>query len=438
MQAARRALNNSSAVQPPPWTPANLGDIVWTRPTGTIQAHPVVTWESLVGTTEAARQAAAPNTPTLLTYAFLTGVGTGVSGGVILSLPKGIFEGENGWTHGFVNDAMIGLGQGYATGIAGLVGAGCRSTPGVSGAQTTLRMQGTAPASTLPQGNLITANGITGAYFAGFNLVGTQTQGDGIYNAGLVIAYCTNPIVERMTFIGVSPGYDSKPAGETFQVNFFRSNSALIQDCELDGRDTSGTPTCASWGWNTADDAVVKRVWLHDNVVGMLTFWETVNIYTEDYWVDRAGYVTTGVSGAAAGINHEQSEGTILHMRPHLHMVGGRTGTTRAGKHISMHSVHADVGANLQVLEPDFEPIPTSSTGMLVVSSLVMYHPGSPGRYNMTDYATRYGYQYMFTDPTIIKNGVSLICSPQYVGTVAQPGGWNSKDPTVYYAKSNG
>lgn len=439
--------------EPTSWDPSQMSATTWSRPTTgqVINTRTVVNWEDLVSPSVAAAQAASPSTPVLWTAA----QAKAVTGGVIVSFPAGIFECENGYQNyrTDTNRCGFGIGAGYATGIAGYTGAGSRSTPGPGGKQTILRMNGVLPNNSL-QFDLVVANGVSRTYHGGYTIQGVQARGDGCYHSGLVLRSCPDSIVENMTFIGAAPGYDSAPPGETFQLNVFKSDRTTVRDNEFDGRDKNGLPTTASWGWNTCDDAVVERCWYHDGLVGMLTFWETVNIRTVDYWCDRVGFSgVSGVKGSSAGINHEQSEGTIVHIRPHLYMKGGRTSGTFNGAHMTMHSVHADVGANMRIEEPDFEP--SSFGGGFRLSNLLAYHPGAAGRFNMTDWATRYGFQYTVTNPTIIKNGKELLCSPQFTGMTvdystdpdtlttipASAGGvsgWNQKDPTVYYVKTNG
>lgn len=306
----------------PLWQPTDLRKAVWTRPSGAAY----VTWESLVGSTAANAQAASPQTPVLLTASFMKSI----TGNRILSLPKGIFEAENGYGH-YVNRNMIGIGQGYATGLRGIVGAGSRSTPGPNGAETVIRMRGTTSGSPgqTPQGNLIIANKVTDPYFAGFSLVGNQTRGDNVFHSGIVISSCSGkPVLERLYLRNVSPGYSNFPPGETFGISIYRSPNATIRDTEIDGRDLAGNRSMASpIGWNTVVNDTstvnVQRVYTHHGLAGMLTFWETTNLVTEDYYTYSWSSGTGAISGS--GINHEQSGGRIRHIRPRLFLNGAKS-----------------------------------------------------------------------------------------------------------------
>jgi hypothetical protein len=321
----------SPDVAPPPppptttpttWQPTDLGKVVWSRPTGA----DYVTWESLVGTTTANAQLASPQTPVLLTASFMKAI----TGNKILSLPPGIFEAENGFNH-YVNDNMIGIGQGYAAGLRGIVGSGSHSTPGASGAETILRMRGkvTATAGEQPHGNLIIANNVVDPYFGGFSLHGVQTRGDNVFHAGIMLASCSGkPVIERIYMKNVSPGFANYPPGETFGINIFRTPNATIRDSEIDGRDLAGNRTAASpIGWNTVINDTstvnVQRVYTHHGLTGMLTFWQTTNLITEDYYTYSWSSGTGPLSGS--GINHEQSGGRIRHIRPRLFVNGAKS-----------------------------------------------------------------------------------------------------------------
>lgn len=331
------------------WQPTDLSSEVWQRPSGS----DYVTWESLVTPAEAAAQAANPSTPVLLTASFVKSI----TGNKILSLPPGIFEAEQGWNNyrpgDTANNFMIGLGSGYASGVRGIVGSGSKSTPGPGGAETIIRMTSPMPAKprgSEPSGSLIILNNIDRPYLGGFSLHGVQTYGDNVFHGGISLNECKgNPLLENLYLINSCPGYSNFPPGETFGINVYRSPDVLIRDCEIDGRDLGGNRTCASpIGWNncgytgtgsnpvanafanTPGFTLVQRVYAHHGLTGMLTFWDTKNIRTEDYYTFSWSSGPGEMSGS--GINHEQSDGEIRHIRPRLFINSTRSSGPVVGK----------------------------------------------------------------------------------------------------------
>ncbi len=409
------------------WQPTDLGKVVWSRPSGA----EYVTWESLVGTAAANAQKAAPNTPVILTASFMKSI----AGNKILSLPKGIFEAENGYTT-YVNKNMMGIGSGYASGLRGIVGSGSHSTPGAGGAETIIRMHGKV-AGPAAFGNLIVANKVDSPYFGGFSLHGTQTRGDGVYHGGLMISNCTGkPIIERLYMKDVSPGYGNSPPGETFGINVFRSANTTIRDTEIDGRDFSGNRTMASpIGWNTVVNDTstvnVQRVYTHHGLTGMLTFWETTNIITEDYYTYSWPTGTGALSGS--GINHEQSGGRIRHYRPRLFLNGANSNgpvrgayghpasdntakTATKGPTFGLASGLSDAGKDFEMWYPQWDNT-LGSAGVLCMAAYDGYALGNA----------------LKSSPKIyLKNAAG---ADYLLQTVNHPqSGWASSDPLTKFA----
>jgi hypothetical protein len=412
------------------WEPTDLKKAVWARPTGA----EYVTWESLAGSAAASAQAVAPNTPVLLTNALFNSV----TGNRILTLPKGIFEADNGFDN-YPNNNMIGMGSGYATGLRGIAGSGSHSTPGTGGAETILRMHGTVTGQAgVNLGNLIIANHVVSPYFGGFSLEGTQTRGDNAFHAGIMLNTCSGtPVIERMYFRDASPGFANAPPGETFGINVYKTPNAVIRDTEIDGRDMAGNRTAASpIGWNSVTNDTttvnVQRVYTHHGLTGMLTFWQTTNLITEDYYTFSWASGTGGLSGS--GINHEQSGGRIRHTRPRLFLnstksagpVMGqyghpltddqtKTGNT-SGATFGLQTGLSDAGADFQMIDPEWDNT-LGSSGLICMASYDGYSLG----------------QAVVTPPKIyIKNasGVDYLLQKFDHPT----SGWNTKDPEIYYA----
>ena len=412
------------------WEPTDLGKVVWHRPTGA----GFVTWESLVTPAVANAQKDSPQTPVILTATFMKAM----TGNQVLTLPTGIFEAENGFSN-YVNDNMIAIGSGYAEGLRGIAGSGSHSTPGTNGAETIVRMHGTltgSPGQT-PQGNLIIANHVTNPYFAGFSLEGVQTRGDNVFHAGIMLNSCSGkPVIERMYLRNASPGYGNSPPGETFGINVYKTPNAVIRDTEIDGRDLAGNRTCASpIGWNNVVNDTstvnVQRVYTHHGLTGMLTFWETTNLITEDYYTYSWSWGTGTLSGS--GINHEQSGGRIRHLRPRLfvngaksngpivsaygHPAGDDTPTTMSnGATFALQSGLGDAGADFEIIEPQWDNT-LGTSGIICMASHDGYALG----------------QQVSTAPKIsLKDSQG---ADYLLVKIDHPNpGWNTADPKVDYA----
>ena len=334
----------------------------------------------------------------------LQGVINRVTNNRILTLPAGT------WT-------FTDFRQGYFDGIRIGTGpaAGCRGLAG-SGRNTIIR--GAANTATRDSGGLIAGSQLTianktGAVLSNFTLKGSPQNG--LYYHGILVFSCPDANVNNLYLQGGSRGYASSPPGETFGINVLRSNRTTIADCEIDGRDDAGNRVgCSPIGWNTATDAKVLRTYCHHGLAGMMTFWETTNIYTEDFKC----YSTSSGPGnhSGAGINHEQSAGIIKHVRPQL-IINGQYATTAdhtasPGQHMMFANVDTDV-TNIQILEPTWDKN-ASSSGMLCIFV--------PDRYTIAGST-----QKIKSTMKIVKKGVTLLRSDH-----PQPG-WGSKDPTKYF-----
>lgn len=397
---------------------------VWSRPVGI----DYIQWEDQVSPAVAAAQVASPNVPVILTAAFLKGL----TGNKILTFPAGEFWFQAGVTNyqtASSNWCCVGVGAGYATGLRGFAGSGSKSTPGIGGAETRFR-----PEIALGSGffNMITANRPTAAYFGGFSLYGKQVRGDGVYHSGIVITQSTNALVENVYCRNVSPGYANFPPGETFGINFNQSVNATIREVEVDGRDIAGARTGASpIGWNGPDNlapqfAKLYRCFGHHGLTGMLTYWQTREVYTEDWYCYSTGSGAGDLRGS--GINHEQSGGTIYHKRPVLYLASPKSDwidkTPNNGMHFGNNTVVDDAGATMTLEEPLWDFQANMSTNMLAMSSRLGYAVTTPG------YVGRVGRDYMLTGPTVIKNGVTL-------NWIQQPASnWTNQNPATTAAWS--
>ena len=323
----------------------------------------------------------------------------------ILTLPPGTFtfrDFRNG------NYDGIRVGDGAAIGCKGIVGSG----------PTTI-IRGVANTATRDKGSRFCGTQLTiarksGAVLSNFSLRGGPQNG--MSYGGICVNNCPDARVSWLYLRGGSRGTSQTPPGETFGINVFASPRVQISDTEVDGRDDAGTRVASSpIGWNKTTDARVIRTYVHHGVAGMLTFWETRNIYTEDFRSFSTGSGSGSLGGH--GINHEQASGVIRHIRPQLLVngvysgVAGHTGSTSL--HMMLVNVWQDV-PDVQIIDPTYDRGP-GSAGMFCVG---MYNG-----YKMYDGLINKAK----TPPYVRKNGVVLQASHHPTS------GWDRKDPARYY-----
>lgn len=324
----------------------------------------------------------------------------------IMTLPEGEFvfsDFTNGYYEGFR------IGNGGAAGCRGIIGSG-RNTIIRPAYNTASRDKGGQIA-----GTQFTVNTRNNAVLGNFAMQGTAQNG--LSYGAFTLDKSHDSQVYNVYLRGASPGYGNSPPGETFGMNVYLSDRVEIRDCEIDGRDNAGIRNCASpIGWNMASDARVLRTYVHDGLTGMLTFYKTTNIYTEDFRSFSTGSGTGKLAGA--GINHEESDGVIRHVRPNLTLFGQYS--TAAG--------HTNNNGNHVTLQ-------NTTTGMLDVQLLDVVHDRGAGSTGMFSVAMYSGYtdgqghfQTAVTPPLVTKNGVTLTASNHPIA------GWGDKDPAKFFS----
>lgn len=335
----------------------------------------------------------------------LQDVANRVTGGRILTLPCGYFtvrDFQNGYYDG------VRLGTGDASGCSGLVGSGPDTIVCVE-ANTATRDRGHRFA-----GNQLTIADTEGAVLSNFTLKGYEQNG--MIYSGITVSHCPDAQLSWLVLRGASRGYAQHPPGETFGINVLRSPRVTISDSEVDGRDDSGTRVIASpIGWNNTTDAKLYRTYCHHGRAGMLTFYQVTDIYTEDYRC----FATSSGQGELSGhgINHEQSQGTITHVRPSLFINGRYSRSPGAsesgGMHINLANTQQDL-TDVMIWEPSWDSGP-GSTGMFAVNIPAAYEVDGE-----TNEVT--------TAPSVIKRGVVLQPSdhPQH--------GYGDKDPHRFFS----
>jgi hypothetical protein len=403
------------------WTPAELTDPSnW--PARNIDPTQVVLYEDVVRAGDADLQAA------------INRVTVNAAGERrLLSLPNGTF-----YASPFLYGQKDGLhiGPGLGPGCRGITGSG-RNSIVTMGANTATK-----------SGDFILITSIDDAEMSNFQLRGSPQTGTAQYHAGLVFNQCPNAVAKWMYLRGASPGYANFPPGETFGINMKSgSDNATISDTEADGRNMAGVRVSASpFGWNGTDNngdpanpaniteinnAKVYRCYAHHGVAGMLTFWETYGVYTEDYWCYGTGSGTGSLS--ATGINHEQSWGHIMHVRPHLILNGAGSSNTdstpMSNRHFTCHNTFKDAGVDFTIVDPVWDKDDRTPAGTTAYPQGMITMKARDGYAVTTGPAT----SALVTPPKVIVNGKVLIAVDNFNN---QPTGFDQTkiDPATYYA----
>jgi hypothetical protein len=319
----------------------------------------------------------------------------------VLTFPEGTFTFSD-----FSYGGTVGINVGPNCG--GLMGSG-RNTifqmvPGSSTKASLVPAQSTGATNPLW---MMRIRDNDGAHFRGFRFIGTD-QGH-LYN-GLGIQYSADSISSHLYLQAASWGDEKSPPGETFSWGNNHADRCKLWDSEIDGRTPGGLLVGASpLGWNNSVDADVRRVYAHHSRAGMPTWWQTTNIYTEDL----VHYYT----GDGHGLNHENSEGHIMHVRPVLIVAGRyseRSLGTSSGLHVNMGNAATDM-TDVTFVDPVYDDSFHQSGGMCI-AQYAGWNIGGPNQ--------------VVTYPTVIHNGVTKTV---YNGrTVANPGNFVKSDTFVY------
>lgn len=283
--------------------------------------------------------------------------------GKYVTLPPGVFQVVD---FADINFAGVQMGKsGRPTG--GLVGSGAADTfleiVAKSSTKAGAVVNGFAannlkssPSGSTNQTNAWVFQSLNSPLLANLTIRGTEQNH---YYNGVKFYNCTGtPRVSGVKFSGASPGFANSPPGETFGVNVYRSPNTTIEECEFDGRaSVTGVASASPFGWNSTSGATVRKVYAHDGYAGMTTWWDTVDIYTEDLYVERPATGTGSLSGY--GLNHENSRGKILHVRPTilLHAYGPNKTSNNNGLHMSLNSDIVDA-TDVTLVDPVYDEGP--------------------------------------------------------------------------------
>jgi len=247
--------------------------------------------------------------------------------GKVLKLPAGVFEVSN-----FL-DASVAI-RVPAT-VKGVVGEGkntiLRIKPNTSTFGSTVPKQGTGQTNQLYVIRMNNGVGTGSQVLSDLWVQGTE-QGH-LYNGIMVGKADDGTTVKNLLITGI-PGDAGSPPGETFGLNWWRTNKSITQNIEVDGYRWTGDSYdtrvkgekvgSSPVGWNNADDSKTYDLYTHDSKTGMPTFWQS----------NRGETWNLQSINNNAGINHEESF-DIVHHQPVI------TGSANH-QHITFNSARSD------------------------------------------------------------------------------------------------
>lgn len=249
--------------------------------------------------------------------------------GKTLKLPAGVFEVSN-----FQNPSVA---INIPAGVKGVDGEGndtiLRIKPNSSTYASTIPKQGTGQTNQLYVVRMNNgAEAGTGAQTLSDLWIQGTEQGH-LYNGLMVGKAADGSTVKNLLITGI-PGDAGSPPGETFGLNWWRTNQSVTQKIEVDGYRWTGDSYAtrvkgekvgsSPIGYNSADDAKLYDAYTHDSKTGMPTFWQS----------NRAETWNLQSINNNAGINHEESF-DIVHHQPVI------TGSANR-QHISFMSQRGD------------------------------------------------------------------------------------------------
>lgn len=314
------------------------------------------------------------------------------TGNRILTFPEGEFVFDQAFTNGYHDCIRIpttcrgiaGSGDGTVFRFPAGLASAAKRTIGTDG------IDGTNPLY------LFFIDNVSNAYFGHFKLVGDPDPG--LYYNGIGINNGPDSIFENLKLVGASPGFSNFPPGETFGIGINHCDRTTVRDCDVDGRDETGTRVCASpIGWNNSTDSFMVNGYYHHAKTGMVTWYKITNVTTYNVRSEYNGSGGGNQSGDA--FNHERVAGIVQHNNPTLICDYNSAGGNR-GLHMSMGSDEST--ATYTINEPVFDAAGLPNGGCYAVYFPKVY-AGSPTT--------------QMSMPTIIKNGVTLSMIDSSVST---------------------
>jgi hypothetical protein len=177
-----------------------------------------------------------------------------------------------------------------------------------------------------------------GAYFGNFTMRG-RSFGDVAYNGIQVTG--SDATFQAIRFQGAHRGWTAQPPGEAAAITAYSGSRISVRNVEVDGRDyrTGVAVGTSPLMFNRNQLTIVTDTWLHHTSVGMPTWWECTDIWSERLYHSD---VAQAASGWSPGINLENCSGNLNFIDPTLLLGYSPTGNT--GRHLNVGGSRGTVG----------------------------------------------------------------------------------------------
>lgn len=177
-----------------------------------------------------------------------------------------------------------------------------------------------------------------GAFFGNFTMLGRSFGGVGYHGIGTT---GNRTIFQDISFRGAHRGWMAAPPGEAGAIMAYKGWGVQVRNVEIDGRDPDTGESVGSSPimFNRNERTIVTDTWMHHTRIGMPTWWECHDAWTERIYHE---HVAQGPNGWSPGVNVENCSGTFTFIDPTFNIeyrgshgntgvhvnVGGSRGTT--------------------------------------------------------------------------------------------------------------
>lgn len=177
-----------------------------------------------------------------------------------------------------------------------------------------------------------------GAFFGNFTMLGRSFGSIGYHGIGTT---GDRTIFQDIRFRGAHRGWMGAPPGEAGAIMAYRGWGVQVRNVEIDGRDPDTGESVGSSPimFNRNERTIVTDTWMHHTRIGMPTWWECHDAWTERIYHEQ---VAQGPNGWSPGVNVENCSGTFTFIDPTFNLeyrgahgntglhinVGGSRGTT--------------------------------------------------------------------------------------------------------------
>ena len=188
-----------------------------------------------------------------------------------------------------------------------------------------------------------------GAFFGNFTLRG-RDFGEVAYHGIQVTG--SDATFQAIRFQGAHRGWIAQPPGEAGAITAYSGSRISVRNVEIDGRDpiTGIAVGTSPLMFNRNHLTIVTDTWMHHTSMGMPTWWECTDIWSERIYHSDVAQAPRGWS---PGINLENCSGNLNFIDPTLLLGYSPTGNT--GRHLNVGGTRGTVGT-VVVRNPTFDP----------------------------------------------------------------------------------